>query len=198
MLIYVSQRVDIYPEIFERRDALDGRWHRLLGELGFRVLPIPNDEAQVNRWLDASPPSGILLSGGNTPSAYGGTAPERCRTDEVLLDYAVANNVPVLGVCRGMQSVALYFGGSLTKVGGHVRARHGLDRMIGKTVNSYHEYAVDVLPEGFTVTASAGDGVTEAIRHRSLPVVGIMWHPEREDVFCGMDMELIHDLFSGG
>ena len=197
-LIYVSQRVDAHPGIGERRDALDGRWHRLLGGAGFRVLPVPNDGDQVRMWLEASPPLGVLLGGGNSPAAYGGAAPERCRTDGFLLDYAVANGVPVLGVCRGMQSIAIHFGGSLKKVDGHVRVRHALDVRAGENVNSYHEYAVDALPEGFAVTASAGDGVIEAIRHKSLPVEGIMWHPEREDVFRGQDIKMILDLFGGG
>ena len=147
--IYISQRIDIYSDIGERRDALDGRWHKLLGCAGFRVLPVPNDENQVKLWLKDCPPSGIILSGGNTPSCYGGSAPERCKTDTILLDFAVKNKVIVLGVCRGMQSIALYFGGSLKKVDGHIQARHQLRGDIKSCVNSYHEYAVDVLPMSF-------------------------------------------------
>ena len=196
-LIYVTQRVDVYPGNCERRNALDGRWHRILGGMGLRALPVPNDKAQVKMWLEACPPSGILLSGGNTPTAYGGTAPERCKTDEALLDFAVDGRVPVLGVCRGMQSIAIYFGGSLKKIDGHVRARHELNGRITKNVNSYHEYAVNVLPDEFSVMAKSEDGVIEAIRHTSLSIEGIMWHPEREEVFCELDRKLITDLFHG-
>ena len=196
VLLYVSQRVDFYPEIGERRDALDGRWYKLLDKECFRVLPVPNDKAQIKYWLDSCPPSGILLSGGNTPSTYGGGVPERCATDEILLDYSVANKIPVLGVCRGMQSIAIHFGGSLKKVEGHVRARHELSGQIIKSVNSFHEYAVDFLPEGFSVMAYAEDGVIEAVRHKFLSITGIMWHPEREEEFCGMDLKLINELFA--
>ena len=197
-LVYVSQRVDIYPDIGERRDALDVKWYKLLGTEGFRVLPVPNNENQIELWLKDSPPSGVLLSGGNTPSAYGGTAPERCKTDNVLLNFAIDNKIPALGVCGGMQSIALYFGGSLKKVGGHIRTRHDLDGLVLSNVNSYHEYAVDIMPDGFFVTANADDGVIEAIRHKSLPIAGIMWHPEREEVFKRADIKLITDLLHGG
>ena len=195
MLIYVSQRIDAYSELGERRDALDRIWHKLLGGLGCRVLPVPNDEAQVKLWLEASPPSGILLSGGNTPTVYGGTAPERCITDDTLLGFAIMNKIPIVGVCRGMQSVAIFFGGSLKKVDGHIRTRHELKGQIAKNVNSFHGYAIDILPEGFSVMASAEDGIIEAIRHKSLPIAGIMWHPEREEVFCEADMKLLAGLF---
>ena len=198
MLVYVSQRVDVYSYIGERRDALDGRWHKLLGDAGFRILPVPNDENQVELWLKDYPPSGILLSGGNTPSIYGGAAPERCKTDNVLMDFAIDNKVPVVGVCRGMQSIALYFGGSLKKVDGHVRTRHKLRGKIENCVNSYHEYAVDVLPDEFSITARAEDGVIEAISHKILPIAGFMWHPEREEVFSRSDIKLIKDLFHWG
>ena len=194
MLVYVSQRVDVHAEIGERRDALDARWHLFLGGAGFRVLPVPNDIVQVKLWLENCPPKGIVLGGGNTPSAYGGIAPERCETDNALLCYAVCNKIPVLGVCRGMQSIVLYFGGSLKKVGGHVAARHNLRGHVEKNVNSYHDFAVNVLPEEFVVTAKAEDGIVEAVRHKYLPIIGIMWHPEREDVFCGTDLEMLMEL----
>ena len=194
-LIYVTQRVDVYPGRNERRDALDQMWHKMLGGLGLRALPVPNDEAQVKLWLKASQPSGILLSGGNTPTAYGGTALERCKTDETLLDFAVRDKIPIMGVCRGMQSIVIFFGGSLKKVDGHIRARHELSGRIVKNVNSFHEYAIDILPEGFSVMASAEDGNIEAIRHKSLPIAGIMWHMEREEIFCEADMKLLAGLF---
>ena len=97
-----------------------------------------------------------------------------------------------------MQSIALYFGGNLKKVSSHVRTRHELRGLILNNVNSYHEYEVDVLPDEFSVTARAEDGVIEAIRHKTLPIEGIMWHPEREEVFNHADIKLITDLFRGG
>ena len=190
--IFVSQRVDEVDSYKERRDALDQRWAQLLWEAGCIAVPVPNHALILTELLKSIPPDGILLSGGNSPVAYGGSAPERDAIDELLISYAVNNNISLLGVCRGMQSIVLYFGGTLRKVNGHVAVCHNLDT--GRSVNSYHEYAPDILPEDLIVYARAGDGGVEYIRHNKLLMTGIMWHPERETPFVPEDVELVRGL----
>ncbi|MCL2295414.1 MAG: gamma-glutamyl-gamma-aminobutyrate hydrolase family protein [Spirochaetes bacterium] len=194
--VLISQRVDVITSYQERRDALDQRWAEFLWEAGCIGMPVFNHEPMLAKMLESMQPDGILLSGGNTPEAYGGSAPERDTIDEFLISYAIKKNVPLLGVCRGTQSIALYFGGTLRKIEGHVAIRHNLD--IKRNVNSYHNFAPDVIPEDLLVLAISADGEVEYIKHRELPIAGIMWHPEREAPFAMEDIELVRGLFAAG
>lgn len=145
----------------------------------------------------------LLLPGGGDlePWRYGqrntasrGLEPWRDAAEFALLDHFVAARKPVLGICRGMQSINVYFGGTLIQdLPGH-GAIDGADRthavfavsscLVGVcgqrcTVNSAHHQAVETLGVGLQAVQWADDGVVEAICHRTLPVWGVQWHPER-------------------
>ena len=141
---------------------------------------------------------------GDEPSpALGKTIPERDEFDFAVLEAALAQKIPVMGICRGMQLINVRFGGSLWQDlpsefpvkeirhrGDHVGTpSHSvaiepgsrLAAAIGATnavVNSMHHQAVKRLAPGFRITARAPDGVVEAIEHESLPVAGVQFHPE--------------------
>ena len=186
--ILVSQRVDVVESYMERRDALDQKWAELLWEAGCVGLPVPNHAPMLAEILKSLTVDGILLTGGNTPADYGGAAPERDTVDKLLISHAVNNKIPLLGVCRGMQSVVLYFGGTLHTVEEHIAVRH--DISISRNVNSYHKYAPAKLPEDLIIVAQAIDNEIEYIKHKKLPISGIMWHPERESPFALEDIEI--------
>lgn len=195
--VAVSQRVDIHPDRDERRDALDQRLCQWLMASGCIPFPVPNairkpvgienDNAWQN-WLHAVKPDAILLSGGNDI----GETKERDDTERRLLDYAKDQFLPALGICRGMQMMAVWAGSSrLMPVYGHVRTRHRLKENNGgwpEEVNSYHNFSLAECPDEFTVTARAEDGTIEAMRHKTLPWEGWMWHPEREQQFNATDV----------
>lgn len=195
--IYVSQRVDVVADYGERRDALDQCWTSFLQETDALPFPLPNECQAIKVILETAPPDGILLTGGNNPVEYGGNAPERDGADSMLLDYAIRHKIPLIGVCRGMQSVLMHFGGSLREVDGHVAVKHSVNGKIGRTVNSYHRLAADRIPSGLLVLAQSEDGVVEAVRHESLPIMAIMWHPERETLFVNEDLDLFQEIWSG-
>lgn len=192
-LIAISQRVDEIKDYGEIRDALDGQWHRLFWQMDAALAPIPNMPESLPAILGRMNPDAIVLSGGNNPAEYGGTAPQRDRVDEMLIEHAVEYAVPLLGVCRGMQSVALYFGSSLKKAEGHVAVEHEVTGDISRIVNSYHSYVVDRLGETLRVAARTVQGDIEAIQHRDYPIFGMMWHPERVDGFSKDDIKLIKE-----
>ena len=209
IVVALSQRVDVWADRGERRDALDQRLCQWLIAAGCVPMPVPNclvspemdgsdqDSLVLQNWLAVMRPEAVVLSGGNDI----GEVPERDLTERRLLSWAKDRKVPVLGICRGMQMMAVWAGGALMPVEGHVRTRHLLQLANGvggwpKEVNSFHNFALDAdCPPGFEVTARAGDGVIEAICHAKLPWEGWMWHPERETNSGSADMNRLKALF---
>lgn len=196
MLVALTQRVMVDPATGERRDALDRRWHGFLAEAGLRALLLPNDAQAVLALVAAVDPAGVILSGGGDLAALGGDAPERDATEKALLDWADGCRKPVIGVCRGMQQIVYRAGGRIERIDGHVRTRHRLS-FCGQSVsvNSYHDFAVTDVPGEIEVLARASDATIEAVRHRKLPRIGIMWHPERELPFAAHDLSLFRETF---
>lgn len=195
MIVGVTQRVLVNAARGERADSLDQRLTRFVIEAGGTPVPVPNtlvaadaDDSLLETWLRATGVGALVLSGGDDR----GFAPERDRTEDALLDHAAAQRWPVLGICRGLQMMALRAGTPLEAVTDHVATRHvlthaaGIDDLPGD-VNSFHNFGVRSCPREFEVMASAPDGTIEAMRHVSLPWEGWMWHPERDAATAAED-----------
>lgn len=165
----------------------------------------------VNLPLDADPSlyvgrlDGILLSGGTDigPIRYGAESesdvfapePERDEFELKLLAGAAEQEIPVLGICRGLQMINVFAGGTLRQdVPEHSKfdlppdtLTHSIDLVSGSIlgelygrsmqVNSLHHQAVERVGAGLAVTASS-DGSVEGLEHQSLPIVAVQWHPE--------------------
>lgn len=206
--VAVSQRIDVHEEIREQRDALDQRLAVWISEAGYLPYPVPNylrkrpsdDKSSrqpvLEDWVRAIRPEAIILSGGNNIGEFS----QRDDTERYLLSWAKQHQLPVLGICRGMQMISVWAGTELKKVDGHVRTRHKLtvvdkNREWAESVNSYHDFGVSSCPEGFRVLARSEDGLIEAIRHQTHPWEGWMWHPEREDEFSPADLKQLRALF---
>ena len=191
-LIALSQRVEISPAYGERRDALDQRWTAFLSACGYDALPMPNAGAAIGSWLEAIVPDGLIFTGGNDLAALGGAAPERDATEESALAWAVSHDLPVVGICRGMQFLAHRSGGILKQIEGHAGTRHPVSGDVpDRIVNSYHRWAVTEVGEPWRILARALDGSIEAIKRDDRAHLGLMWHPERESPFLAADMEVM-------
>ena len=164
---------------------------------------------------------GLLLTGGRSnidPHHYGverTPAHEpyehtRDLTSFALIEYALANDLPLLGICRGMQELNVHLGGSLIAAAHEgancldhrmpeidcFDARHAARHEITLShegrlreilqsptaqVNSLHRQAVDALGAGLHVEARAPDGIIEALSVPNHPfVIGVQWHPEHQ------------------
>ncbi|MDR2097145.1 MAG: gamma-glutamyl-gamma-aminobutyrate hydrolase family protein [Spirochaetaceae bacterium] len=189
--IALTQRLLKNPLYYEIREALDINWGAFIAAAGFEplILPLKYDFTKLEF-------NGIILTGGNDLSCVSGDETDRMRDDfeTRLLDFCISKNIPVFGVCRGMQMINVYFGGLLKKVEGHAGCVHLLND--GRELNSYHGFAVDVLGDGLSSTAEAADGIIEIIRHREYRVYAQMYHPERYNPFRPDDLRFLRDYFN--
>lgn len=192
--VIISQRVEYFEKYEEQRDNLDHRLHTFCKEAGLTLFPVPNclDPADTESWISRLEPFGVILSGGNDI----GSCEPRDRTEKCMLNYAFEKELPVLGICRGMQMMAFWSGGKLKQVQNHTRVRHKLTGEFNSEVNSFHNQTLDGCPTDFVILAESEDGNIEAIRHKFLPWEGWMWHPEREKYQSGPELTRMRQLFS--
>lgn len=198
-LLAVSMRRSDETSYTEPRDAIARDWWVFLRTALPDMLPVllPNEEHYAAALCALPGVAGLLLTGGDDV----GARPERDDAELAAFRTVRQRGLPVLGVCRGMQFLASRHGGELVACerAAHVATRHPVrfvDDGALRIVNTFHGKAVR-LPAGgvFVAQAWAEDGTLEAMRHRSEPVQGIMWHPEREADPAPEDIELVRSLF---
>ncbi len=197
-IVLFTQRVEIVESFCERRDCADQRIADFISACGFLPVPLANNKEVAAPIVYELAPVGIVLTGGNSLMKYGGNAPERDEVDRELIRIALDKHIPLYGFCRGMQSILDYFGNELVNVKGHVAIRHkitGLQHSI--EVNSYHNQGCICLKSNdLKAIMKTDDQVIEKIRHKKLPIIGTMWHPERENPFHEMDINMVRNLIS--
>lgn len=195
-IVIYSQRVESVESYQERRDCADQNIPRFLEACGYIPVPVPNVIQELESFILSINPVGIVLTGGNSLLQYGGTAPERDRTDRRLIDIALERKIAIYGFCRGMQSILDYFGCDLKNITGHVAVRHIVNGTWGRMeVNSYHNQACLQVKEPLQIAEMTEEGVIEAVECHQLKLMAAMWHPEREKPFKNTDIERIQKLF---
>jgi gamma-glutamyl-gamma-aminobutyrate hydrolase PuuD len=205
----ITQRVEVIHDYGERRDCLDQQWHELSRALGYLCIPLPNIPSDyVEGLLDALDLDGLVLSGGNSLSSHEpealNSAPERDRLESALIDQSIKRNIPLAGVCRGMQAINVHFGGDLSEISGHAGTRHRVTNTgdqwtcLRGEVNSYHNWAIAPadLADDLDALTYDSTGNIEAFIHKQNRISGIMWHPERETPFVSRDLELLTKFLS--
>lgn len=200
--MYIAVSLDV-DNASAKRDFLNRDYCDYFQKFGCRLVYIPTSAEDVEIYFNDMPLHGVILSGGNdlSPDFTGQEAhdirnpsPERDALEKTIVDIAVRKKLPVLGICRGMQFINCFFGGSITQdLPKHVRTTHVVGvcdspaaQLFGGEelmVNSYHHQGVkagQISSQLKAIAMSKPDDVVEALYHPEYPIAGVQWHPERE------------------
>ena len=206
-VIAVTQRLVLNQNYYEMREALDVRWGELFKKINFVPIILPI-EIQFKKYFNFLKIDGIILTGGNDlySTNKNTMSLKRDNFEKKLIKYGIKKNIPILGMCRGMEVIAEYFGADFKKVKNQVGIRHKLK--VNKTskyfshlskistVNSFHNYAINEMPLDFIESAWNKNGVVKAIEHKKYKIFGQMWHSERERLFDKNQINLIKNFFN--
>ncbi|KAB0585285.1 aminodeoxychorismate/anthranilate synthase component II [Comamonas kerstersii] len=155
------------------------------GELGADVTVVRNDEITLEEVIALVAEQGmerVVISPG--PSS-----PKEAGISVAAIQH-FAGKLPVLGVCLGHQSIGAAFGGDIIRAGQQMHGKTsvittdqqgvfaGLPKQF--TVNRYHSLVIDknTLPDCLEITATSEDGEIQGVRHKTLAVEGVQFHPE--------------------
>ena len=151
------------------------------GELGAAVTVVRNDEVSLPD-IAAHAPTHLVISPGPCSPAEAGIS--------VAAIQHFAGKLPILGVCLGHQAIGTAFGGKIVRA---QQLMHGKTSVISTTqqgvfaglpaqftVNRYHSLAIErsSCPAELELTAWTDDGEIMGVRHKSLPIQGVQFHPE--------------------
>ena len=198
------------------RHSVTAGYSMAVAQVGGAPIILPFIPDAVETYLELI--DGLILSGGSDidPARFGDTEvhpatydiiPDRDEAEIRLVEGAAARSIPILGICRGIQAIAVALGGSLiqdvpSQISTDIEHRqhnagieasepgHDVSIVPGSRVaemygterqgvNSFHHQSVKRAPERFVVTARSDDGVIEAIETTDDQfIVGLQWHPE--------------------
>ncbi|MCA4021088.1 gamma-glutamyl-gamma-aminobutyrate hydrolase family protein [Vibrio vulnificus] len=201
--IGLTQRVDVISNYGEVRDALDQQWYSLLLDMNMLPVPLPNISPEyVEKLAEELQLDGIVFTGGNSlchlDDKGNVRAPERDVFELALIEYTQKRDLPIFGVCRGMQIINHYFGGVLRPVEGHIAVNHEITSLTKEIelpirVNSFHGWTIPSTGLGQNLKPVAQDinGNIEGFIHETKRVAGIAWHPERAVPFDVRDLKFM-------
>ena len=167
--------------LIDNYDSFTYNLAQYFGELGQEVEVIRNDAIDLDGIKAMNPRRIVVSPGPCTPNEAGISVP---------LIKEFAGKLPILGVCLGHQSIGAAFGGNIVRA---KRVMHGKTSTVTHnrqdcfaeiptpfTVVRYHSLVIDreTLPKELSITAESDDGEIMGVRHKTLPVWGVQFHPE--------------------
>jgi gamma-glutamyl-gamma-aminobutyrate hydrolase PuuD len=203
------KRLGITPRLYvdtatnELRCTIDSRWISFLNLQSFQPIILPYG-IDIEKYMHDFNITGVILTGGGDLSVISHLEIDSLRDDfeRKILNYCQSNQYPVLGVCRGMQFIAVENGAEIFKVDEHVGTSHqvidscGFFESSSFKVNSYHQYST-TLPPRFISLAETDHKQIESFRNHDNSLFGVMWHPERNKTITSEDSILFQKVFGG-
>ncbi|HLE38419.1 MAG TPA: aminodeoxychorismate/anthranilate synthase component II [Acidimicrobiia bacterium] len=166
--------------VLDNYDSFTFNLVQYLGELGADPVVIRNDVLPPEEAFARYGPDRLVISPGPGTPEDAGFSVDFIKT--------LGERIPTLGVCLGHQAIVVAYGGVVSAA---PEPRHGKTSAIAHdgvgifsgldnpfTATRYHSLAATALPDDLVVTATSEDGVVQAVRHRTLPVDGVQFHPE--------------------
>ena len=151
-----------------------------LGQLGAETSVVRNDEISVEAALDYD---GVLISPGpGTPEAAGISIP--------MIKFCAERKIPLFGVCLGHQAIGVAFGATVSRAPELMHGKtseiiHNYEGVYANlpspfTATRYHSLAIEraTVPDELQITGETEGGIVMSVRHKSLPIEGVQFHPE--------------------
>jgi len=151
-----------------------------LGQLGAETTVVRNDEISVQAALDYD---GVLISPGpGTPEAAG--------VSIEMIKFCAAKKIPLFGVCLGHQAIGVAFGATVSRAPELMHGKtseiiHNCEGIYANlpspfTATRYHSLAIEraTVPDELQVTGETEGGIVMSVKHKSLPIQGVQFHPE--------------------
>ena len=167
--------------LLDNYDSFTYNVYQLLTKLGAEVEVVRNDAMTVDE-IRAKKYKGIVISPGP------GLPKDAGITEDVI--HELGADIPILGICLGHQAIGEVFGGRVVRAHEIVHGKaspirhHGTgiyrDIHAGTQVARYHSLIIEreSLPDVLEITSDLGDGTIMGVRHKTLPIEGIQFHPE--------------------
>lgn len=200
MKIAIIERLENYKEDepFNKRYIIDESYKEIFDKLNALVIPVisENNLEKIANMCDA-----LILPGsavGVDPKYYNDVPfpgkkykYDEYKLDKKIIDLFVKRNKPILGICGGLQTLNVYFGGDLNQNilnhkltdGSMHKIKIAPNSFLSEVynqeeieVNSYHRQAIRKLAPNFDIIAVSEDGIIEAIGDKN--IIGVQWHPE--------------------
>ena len=189
--IGITSRITENTTYIEKRDAVSHDWPKFLEKIHAFPIIIPNSISKPKEFFDKMDLDGFVLTGGDNI----GDNIKRDKIEKSIIEYGIKNKLPIFGVCRGMQVINYYFGGNTEESSNnkHVKNDHLVEIQKNNfskinsndsfKVNSYHH---NIIKEKFlgknlvSFALTKNDRTVEGFFHKNLSIMGVMWHPERQ------------------
>lgn len=181
--------------------------------------PVVISPVDKNLWFATYGLDGLILPGGSDINprrykhmiSYSSYRPNHYLEffdTEILPEILRIVDFPIFGICRGLQTLNVAFGGTLHqhlwrhpyskektelihKI--YIKNLEGEEAYVDYSVNSFHHQAIANLAEGFEAIAISEDGIIEAIVHKTSPISAVQWHPER--IMDDLSVSLMQKIF---
>ena len=210
-MILFTLNVKFHVNHKEYENILSENWLKFFNN--FACLALPSQNYSLVNKIFSNNLNCIILTGGNdaVKRNKNNFSLKRNKFEFKLIDFAIKSRVPVIGICRGMHIINLYFGGKVSKnlnkseKNTHLKNNHSvklqnkIKKIVNKSnieVNAFHTqgFYEKNLGKGLKLGGVSNDNLVEAIYHENYEIYGFQWHPERNSTLSSYDKKLFSKI----